>query len=105
MAVELTRAIRSLEAAVIKYVRSADQILDSALPILRTIPLVGRNVLAFAEEARTLADKIISACEMAEKVLPGVETGLTTADMTRLKASTGDVQRLTRSLQALMPAK
>jgi hypothetical protein len=42
--------------------------------------------------------------KMTEKVLPGVEAGLTSADMVKLKASTGDVQKLTKFLQALLPA-
>ncbi|MBM3151715.1 MAG: hypothetical protein FJZ96_05850 [Chloroflexi bacterium] len=104
MAVELTRAIRSLETAVIKYVRMADKALAAIVPVLKNLPLVGKDVLEFAGDAQALAKKIVTACELAEKVLPGVEAGLTTADMTRLQASTGEVQKLTKSLQGLMPA-
>lgn len=105
MAVELTRAIRALETAAVKYIRMADQFLESALPIIKGIPFLSNNkVLDFATEAQGMARKILTACEMAEKVLPGVEAGLTTADMVKLKSSTGDVQKLTKSLQGLMPA-
>jgi hypothetical protein len=61
MAVELTRAIRSLEAAAINSVR------------------------------------------MADKVLPGVKAGLTSADTIKLKSSTPDVRQPSSSLQGLMP--
>jgi hypothetical protein len=104
MAVELTRAIRSMESAAIKYIRMADKVLETIVPLLKGLPIVGKEVLEFATAAQALAEKIVSACEMAKKVLPGVEAGLTTADMVKLKTSTGDVQQLTRSLQALMPA-
>ena len=104
MAVELTRAIRSLEAAAIKYVKMADQVLETLVPFLKGLPIVGKEVMEFATEAQAMAKKITTACEMAEKVLPGVEAGLTTADMNKLKASTGDVQQLTKSLQGLIPA-
>ncbi|HTX93070.1 MAG TPA: hypothetical protein VMC09_17790 [Anaerolineales bacterium] len=104
MAIELTRAIQSLEAAAVKYVRMADKVLETIVPLLKGLPIVGKEVLDFATEAQELAAKIVNACEMAEKVLPGVEAGLTNADMVKLKTSTGDVQQLTHSLQALMPA-
>ena len=102
MAVELTRAIRSLEAVAIKYVKMADKILDTIVPILKGLPIVGKEVLEFAADAQALANKIVTACELAEKVLPGVEAGLTTADMNKLQSSTGQVQQLTNSLQSLM---
>jgi hypothetical protein len=44
------------------------------------------------------------ASELADKALPGVEAGLTTADMTKLHPSTGEVQKLTRTLQDLLTA-
>ncbi len=104
MAVELTRAIRSLEAAAIKYIKMADDILENIVPIMKSLPIVPDKITDIAEDALAFAKKIAAACEMAEKVLPGVEAGLTTADMVKLKTSTGDVQKLTKSLQALMPA-
>ncbi len=104
MSVELTRAIQSMEAAAIKYVKMVDKVLDTIVPILKGLPFVGKEVLGFAAEAQELANKLVAACEMAEKVLPGVEAGLTNADMARLQSSTGDVKRLTASLQGLMPA-
>lgn len=104
MAVELTRAIRSMELVVIKYIKMADDILENIVPIMKKLPIVPDKITDFAEDALALAKKIVSACEMAEKVLPGVEAGLTTADMVKLKTSTSDVQKLTQSLQSMMPA-
>jgi methyl-accepting chemotaxis protein len=104
MAVELTRAIRSLEAVAVKYIKMADQVLDKVVPLLSKLPIVGDEVREFATDAQALANKIVAACELAERVLPGVEAGLTTADMNKLQTSTGQVQQLTKSLQGLMPA-
>jgi hypothetical protein len=104
MAVELTRAIRSLEAIAVKYIRMADAVLDKIVPLLKNLPIVGDEVTEFATDAQALANKIVAACELAERVLPGVEAGLTTADMSKLQSSTGQVQQLTKSLQGLMPA-
>lgn len=86
MAVELTRAIRSLQAVVMKYVETADHILDTIVPIMDGLPIIPAKVKEFVKEAQALSGKITAASEMAEKVLPGVEAGLT------------------RTLQAMIPA-
>ncbi len=105
MAVELTRAIRSLQAVAMKYVDLADDILGAIVPIMEGLPIVPDKVKGFAKDALALSKKINEACQLADKVLPGVETGLTTADMSKLQASTGQVASLTKSLQAILPAK
>ncbi len=105
MAVELTRAIRALQAVAMKYVDLADDILGTLVPIMEGLPIVPDKVKGFAREALALSKKIAEASQLAEKVLPGVEAGLTTADMSKLQASTGQVANLTRSLQAMMPGK
>ncbi len=102
MAVELTRAISTLETAAVKYIRLVDSVLEQAIPVMKTIPLVNKKILSFATDIEAMTSKFLATCTLAEKVLPGVEAGLTTADMTKLKASTGDVQNLTKSLQELL---
>jgi hypothetical protein len=104
MAVELTRAIRSLQAVAIKYVKTVDNVLETIVPIMKGLPIVPDEITKFAEDALALAKKIVTTSELADRVLPGVEAGLTTADMTKLQASTGEVQNLTKSLQGLVPA-
>jgi UDP:flavonoid glycosyltransferase YjiC (YdhE family) len=52
MAVELTRAIRALEAAAIKYIKMADKVLETIVPVLKNLPIVGKEVLEFASEAQ-----------------------------------------------------
>ena len=104
MAVELTRAIRSLQAVVMKYIGMADNILETIVPIMEGLPIVPDKVKEFAKDALALAKKIATASELAEKVLPGVEAGLTSADMGKLQTSTGQVAELTKSLQSMIPA-
>jgi hypothetical protein len=101
MAVELTRAIRALQGVAMKYVGMADDILETIVPVMEGLPIFPQRVKDFAKEALVLAKKIAAASELAERVLPGVEAGLTTADMTRLQASTGEVANLTRLLQSM----
>ena len=102
MAVELTRSVQVLEKAAVKYIRMVDGVLEQAIPVMKTIPLVPKKILALAVKIEATTTKFLAACELAEKVLPGVEEGLTTANMTKLQASTVDVQRLTTSLQSLV---
>ena len=104
MAVELTRAIRSLQAVVMKYVGMADHILDTIVPIMEGLPIVLDKIKEFAKDALALSQKITAASELATSVLPGLEAGLTTADMGKLQASTGQVASLTKALQAMVPA-
>jgi hypothetical protein len=102
MAVELTRSVQVLEKAAVKYIRMVDGVLEQAIPVMKNIPLVPKKILALAVKIEATTTKFLAACELAEKVLPGVEEGLTTANMTKLQASTVDVQRLTTSLQSLV---
>jgi hypothetical protein len=102
MAVELTRSVQVLESAAVRYIRLVDGVLEQVIPIMRNIPLVPKKLLALFVKIEATTTKFLAACELAEKVLPGVEEGLTTADMTKLQASTVDVQRLTTTLQSLV---
>jgi uncharacterized protein YoxC len=103
MAVELTRTVRSLRAVVMKYVEMADNILETIVPIMEGLPIFPDSVKEFAKDALALAKKISAASDLAEKVLPGVEASLMSADISGLQASTGDVANLTKALQEMIP--
>ena len=62
-----------------------------------------KNIKEFARDAQALARKIDNANELVQKVLPGVERALTTADISGLQTSAGDVAELTRVLQDMIP--
>lgn len=99
MAIQLTRSIQVLRVVVMKYVSTADKLLETVVPIMDKLPVFPDSVRDFAQDALTLANKITEVSVLAEKVLPGVEASLMTADIAGLQASTSDVARLTRSLQ------
>jgi len=99
LALELTRTVRVLKVVVLKYVDMVDNILEAAVPIMERLPIFPESVKEFARDALALAKKINTAGELAEKVLPGVEASLMTADVSGLQASTKDVASLTRALQ------
>lgn len=103
MAVELTRTIQMLRVVVMKYVATADNILETAVPLMEKFPIFPDKLVDFGKESLELSKKITAASELAEKVLPGVEKSLTTADISGLQASKGDMTRLTRTLADLLP--
>ena len=103
MAVQLTRTIISLRAVVMRYVETADNLLEKIVPIMENLPIIPDKVMDFARDARVLAQKISAASDMVERVLPGVERSLTTADISGLQASAGEVANLTRALQDMIP--
>jgi len=103
MAVQLTRTVISLRAVVMRYVDTADNVLDKVVPIMEKLPIVPDKVMDFAHDAREWAEKISEASDLVERVLPGVERSLTTADISGLQASAGEVANLTRALQNMIP--
>lgn len=104
MAVQLTRTVRMLRAVVMKYVDTVNNILETIVPIMEKFPVFPDKFEEFAKDALELTEKISKASDLAEKVLPGVEKSLTTADISGLQASSGEVAQLTRALQDMMPA-
>jgi urease gamma subunit len=103
MAVQLTRTIISLRLVIIKYVDMAEKALGTIVPIIEGLPIISENIKEFARDAQALAKKIDTANELVQKVLPGVERALTTADISGLQASSGEVAELTRLLQDMIP--
>lgn len=103
MAVELTRTIQMLRVVVMKYMNTADNILETAVPLMDKFPIFPEKLVDIGKDALELSKKITAASELAERVLPGVEKSLTTADISGLQASKGDMTRLTRALADLLP--
>ena len=101
MAVELTRTVQELRVVVMRYVNVADKILEIVVPIMDKLPVFPASLKNFAKEALELSNKIGEASALAEKVLPGVEASLLTADVSGLQASTKDVAGLTRALKEI----
>jgi hypothetical protein len=103
MAIELTRTIRSLRVVVMRYVSLADNLLETVVPILDKLPIIPEKIKDVARDALELSNKISAASDLVEKVLPGVEKSLMTADISGLQGSTTDVAKLTRVFQEMLP--
>jgi hypothetical protein len=104
IALEVTRVAGFLQATAAKYARMVDSVLDTAVPILQSIPLVSDKVLDVIVELQELANNILDICTTADKVIPDVEQGLMKADVVRLQKHSGELQKVTKALQKVLPA-
>ena len=105
MALQLTSTVILLREIVMEYVEKVERMLEIAIPLLDKIPLIPDKVIDFAKDIHEWSEKIIETSDLAEKVLPGVEKSLKSADVAGLQASTRDVARLSASLQKLTEKK
>jgi len=103
IALELVRAAGALEEIASKYAKMVDSALETAVPILRNIPLVSDKVMGVVTEVQEFAQGILDVCTTAERVIPNVEAGLVNADIAKLKAHTGDLQKMTESVRKVIP--
>jgi len=104
MALELTTVFSTLHTLTLKYARMANAILDVVVPIIAKIPLVSPKVIQIASDMEKLTQKIIDNSPGTEKVIQDVKAGLVNADVSKLKAHTGELQKVTKTLKAALPS-
>ncbi|HUW96928.1 MAG TPA: hypothetical protein VMW58_14185 [Anaerolineae bacterium] len=100
---ELAQAAGVLEATASRYVGMVDSLLETAVPILRNIPLLPDRTMELIEDLQGLANTILDVCTTADKVITDVDDGLRKADVAKLNAHTGDLQKMTKALQRVLP--
>ncbi len=103
VAIELTGSIGSLHTLTVKYARTANQILDVLLPILKNLPLIPRNVMQMLVNLESLTQKIIDNEKSTTKTITDVQSGLKTGDANKLKAHAGQLQAVTKTITAIIP--
>jgi len=82
----------------------ANAILNVVVPIIAKIPLVNPKVIQIASDMEKLTQKIIDNSSGREKVIQDVKAGLVNADVSKLKAHTGELQKVTKTLKAALPS-
>ncbi|HAX70664.1 MAG TPA: hypothetical protein PK152_19160 [Anaerolineales bacterium] len=103
VALELTSSIGSLHVLTVKYARTANQILDVLLPILKNLPVVPKNVMQLLVNLESITQKIIDNETNTSKTITEVQSGLKTGDVNKLKAHAGQMQSLTRTISSIIP--
>lgn len=103
VAIELTGSIGSLHTLTVKYARTANQILDVLLPIIKNLPIVPKNVTQMLVNLEGLTQKIIDNEKSTTKTITDVQSGLKTGDANKLKAHAGQLQAVTKTITAIIP--
>lgn len=103
VAIELTSSIGSLHTLTVKYARTANQILDVLLPILKNLPLIPKNVMQMLVNLESITQKIIDNEVSTTKAITDVNAGLKTGDANKLKAHAGQLQAVTKTITAIIP--
>lgn len=103
VALELTNSIGALHTLTVKYAGIANAILDALLPIVKSLPIIPKNVTNMLVNLESVTQKIIDGQASTGKTIADVQTGLRTGDVTKLQAHAGQLQGLTKSLTAILP--
>lgn len=103
VALELTSSIGSLHTLTVKYARTANQILDVLLPIIKNVPIVPKNVTQMLVNLEAITQKIIDNETSTSKTITDVQSGLRTGDANKLKAHAGQLQAVTKTITAIIP--
>lgn len=103
IALELTTSIGTLHTLTVKYARTANGILDVLLPILKSLPLIPKNIMQMLVNLEVTTQKIIDNEVSTSKTITDVQVGLRTGDVNRIKGHAGQLQTVTRTLTAMLP--
>jgi len=103
IALELTSSIGTLHTLTVKYARTANQILDVLLPIVKNLPLVPKNVIQMLVNLEAITQKIINNEASTSKTITDVRGGLQTGDVNKLKAHAGQLQNVTKTITSIIP--
>jgi hypothetical protein len=100
---ELTNSIGTLHMLTVKYAGIANSILDSLLPIVRKLPIIPKNVITMLTNLEIITQKIIDSRVTTAKTISDVQSGLRTGGVNRIKGHSGELQKVTRTITAILP--
>jgi len=103
VALELTTSIGSLHTLTVKYARTANQILDVLLPILKNLPLIPQNIMQMLVNLESITQKIIDNETTTAKTITDVQSGLKTGDVNKIQGHAGQLQAVTKTITAMLP--
>ena len=103
IALELTTSIGTLHTLTVKYARTANSILDVLLPIIKTLPIIPKNITDMLVTLEATTQKIIDNEADTSKTITDVQSGLRTGDVNKIKGHAGQLQAVTKTLTAMLP--
>jgi hypothetical protein len=103
IAIELTSSIGSLHMLTVKYARTANQILDVLLPILKNLPIIPKNVMDLLVNLESITQKIIDNEAATSKTITDVRSGLNTGDVNKIRGHADQLKTVTKTLTGMLP--
>ncbi len=103
IAIELTSSIGSLHTLTVKYARTANQILDVLLPILKNLPIIPKNVMELLVSLESITQKIIDNDVATAKTITDVRSGLNTGDVNKIRGHADQLKNVTKTITAMLP--
>ncbi len=102
ISLELTSAIGSLHTLTIKYASKANKILDVLIPIVKSLPIIPKNVKTLLIDLEKYTQKIIDNEKETTKAISDVHLGLKTGDVSKIKGHSKDLRKVTKSLTSIL---
>lgn len=104
VAMELTTTIATLHAVTVKYATTANQFLDMVLPVIRNLPIIPAKARELLVNLEGWTQRIIDNNAKTAGAIADVKMGLQTGDVSKLRGHAAELQGVTKSLTALLPA-
>jgi len=105
VALELTTTFASLHGVAVKYARSANQVLDVLVPIVKNLPIVPKNVQTMLINLEKWTQMIIDNEAKTSSTVNSVRSGLQSGDVNKLKTHAADLKSVTAALSKLAVVK
>lgn len=102
--IQLTGAIGSLHTLTVKYAGVVNSVLDMMLPLVKNIPFLPPQLLEMATTMEHITQEIIDNSAATSKTISDVNLGLKTGDVARLRSHSGELEKVTKSLTAILPS-
>lgn len=103
VALELTNSIGSLHTLTVKYAGIANSILDVLLPIVKSLPIIPKNVTDMLVKLESLTQQIIDNQASTSKTIVDVQGGLRSGDVSKIKGHAGELQAVTKAITGILP--
>src|SRR5262245_59963198 len=84
IALELTTSIGTLHVLTVKYAGIANNILDGLLPIVKSLPIIPKNIVDLLINLESMTQKIIDNEAKTTKTISDVQIGLKTGDVNKI---------------------
>lgn len=103
IAIDLTKTASAIQSFSSRNAQQVSDILDSTIPLLATIPLVGKRIdNTGLSKLQNLSKTVINVSTQAATVIQDVEQALVNADIKELKTYPQKLQQTNQSLRILL---